>query len=267
MKDQMSATGRVLLVGAGPGDPELLTVRAHRIISQADVIVHDRLVSPEILALAPKCARRIDVGKMPRRHPVPQERINEILVELALGGDTVVRLKGGDPFIFGRGGEEMEAVRDAGIDVEVVPGITAAQAASAATRVPLTQRGMVTGLRYVTGHCKADAPLDLDWAGLADRDTTLVIYMGAANMTEIAAQLIAHGMPRDLPVLAVASATTPRETRLVSRLDSIAGDLAEAGLAAPVLFIVGAVAGLYRPGAVAAIARAAGLRACGAVHA
>lgn len=267
MKDLKTARGRVLLVGAGPGDPELLTVRAHRIISQADVIVHDRLVSPEILALAPPHARRIDVGKMPRRHPVPQERINEILVELALAGDTVVRLKGGDPFIFGRGGEEMEAVRDAGIPFEVVPGITAAQAASAATRVPLTQRGMVTGLRYVTGHCKADEPLDLDWAGLADPETTLVIYMGAANMAEIAAKLIAHGMPRDLPVLAVASATTPREKRLVSRLDSITGDLAEAGLVAPVLFVVGQVVDLYRPEAVAPIARGAVVRARGAVHA
>ncbi len=267
MKDHMLMTGRVLLVGAGPGDPDLLTVRAHRIISQADVIVHDRLVSPEILALAPCAARRIDVGKMPRRHPVPQERINEILVELALEGATVVRLKGGDPFIFGRGGEEMEAVRAAGIPFEVVPGITAAQAASAATRVPLTQRGMVTGLRYVTGHCKADAPLDLDWAGLADPETTLVIYMGAANMTEISAKLIAHGMPGGLPVLAVASATTSRERRLVSRLDAIPGDLLEAGLSAPVLFIVGQVVDLYRPDAVAAIALAAGDRYRGAVHA
>lgn len=267
MKDHITMTGQVLIVGAGPGDPELLTVRAHRIISRADVIVHDRLVSPEILQLAPDYARRIDVGKMPRRHPVPQERINQMLVELALAGDTVVRLKGGDPFIFGRGGEEMEAVRAAGIPFDVVPGITAAQAASASACVPLTQRGMVTGLRYVTGHCRSDAPLDLDWAGLADPDTTLVIYMGAANMAEIAAKLIAQGMPRDLPVMAVASAATPREKRLISRLGSIPSDLDAAGLSAPVLFIVGHVVDLYRPEAVASITEAARRRQLGAVHA
>ena len=267
MKDHMSSTGRVLLVGAGPGDPELLTVRAHRIISQAEVIVHDRLVSPEILALAPSHARRIDVGKTPRRHPVPQERINELLIDLALAGDAVVRLKGGDPFIFGRGGEEMEAVRAAGIPVEVIPGITAAQAASAATRVPLTQRGVVTGLRYVTGHCRAGAPLDLDWAGLADPETTLVIYMGAANMAEISAKLISHGMPKDLPVLAVSSATTPREKRLISELGLIASDVIEAALPAPVLFIVGDVVGLHRADAVSDIARSAALPARRALHA
>ncbi len=260
MKDQITMTGRVTLVGAGPGDPDLLTVKAHRIIREAAIIVHDRLVSPEIMALAPRDARLIDVGKMPRRHPVPQENINGILVDLALEGHGVVRLKGGDPFIFGRGGEEMEALRAAGVTVEVVPGITAAQAASASTRVPLTQRGMVTGLRYVTGHCKADAPLDLDWAGLADPETTLVVYMGAANMAEISARLIAHGMPSDLPVLAVSAATTPRETRLVSRLDAIARDALEADMAAPVLFIVGRVVELHRSEAVQEVVARAGRR-------
>lgn len=260
MKDQITMAGRVTLVGAGPGDPDLLTVKAHRIIREAAIIVHDRLVSPEIMALAPRDARLIDVGKMPRRHPVPQENINAILVELALEGHDVVRLKGGDPFIFGRGGEEMEALRAAGVTVEVVPGITAAQAASASTRVPLTQRGMVTGLRYVTGHCKADAPLDLDWAGLADPETTLVVYMGAANMAEISARLIAHGMPSDLPVLAVSAATTPRETRLVSRLDAIARDALEADMAAPVLFIVGRVVELHRSEAVQEVVARAGRR-------
>ncbi len=249
MKDHITMTGRVTLVGAGPGDPDLLTVRAHRIIRDAAIVVHDRLVSPEIMALVPRDARRIDVGKTPRRHPVPQEDINAILVGLALEGHHVVRLKGGDPFIFGRGGEEMQALRAAGVEIDVVPGITAAQAASASARVPLTQRGMVTGLRYVTGHCKADEPLDLDWAGLADPETTLVVYMGAANMAEISSSLIARGMPADLPVMAVSAATTPREERLVSRLDSIARDAAEADLAAPILFIVGRVVDLHLPGA------------------
>ncbi len=239
--------GSVQLVGAGPGDPDLLTVRAMKAICRAEAIVHDRLVSPEILALAPAGALRVPVGKMPRHHPVPQDDINALLIELARGGLNVVRLKGGDPFIFGRGGEEARALRAAGIAVEIVPGITAAQAAAAATGVPLTQRGLVTGLRYVTGHCRGDGPLDLDWAGLADPETTLVIYMGLAAITEIAAKLMAHGMPGDLPVLAVAEATTPRERRLISRLDAIAGDALEAGLAAPVLFLVGRVVSLACP--------------------
>ncbi len=196
---------------------------------------------------------------------MPQERINGLLVDLALEGRDVVRLKGGDPFIFGRGGEEMEALRAAGVAVEVVPGITAAQAASASTRVPLTQRGMVTGLRYVTGHCRAEAPLDLDWAGLADPGTTLVVYMGAANMAEISTRLIAQGMPADLPVLAVSAATTPRETRLVSRLDSIARDAAGADIAAPVLFVIGRVVELHRTATVEDIVARAPRRA--SVHA
>jgi uroporphyrin-III C-methyltransferase len=240
-------SGRVLLVGAGPGDPELLTVRALKVLARAQVVVHDRLVSAQVLALAPASARRIDVGKSPQSHPVPQEAINALLIELAGQGLTVVRLKGGDPLIFGRGGEEAEALRAAGIPVEIVPGITAAQAAAASAGVGLTRRGLASGVRYVTGHCRGDAPLDLDWAGLADPATTLVVYMGLANMAEIAAGLMAHGMPGDMPVLAVAAATLPRERRLVSRLDAIAHDAAEAGLAAPVLFIIGRVVAEHQP--------------------
>ena len=243
----MRRPGSVLLVGAGPGDPELLTVRAVTALARAEAVVHDRLVSAEVLALAPAAARRIDVGKMPRHHPVPQEEINALLVHLARLGLTVVRLKGGDPLIFGRGGEEVEALRAAGIPVEVVPGITAAQAAAAATGVSLTRRGLAGGVRYVTGHRRDDAPLDLDWSGLADPATTLVVYMGAAHMADIAARLMAHGLPGETPVLAVAAATRPQERRLASRLDAIARDAAEAGLAAPVLFIIGQVAGLYQP--------------------
>jgi uroporphyrin-III C-methyltransferase len=248
--------GRVLLVGAGPGDPELLTLRAVRALARAEVVVHDRLVSAEVLAMAPPGARRIDVGKTPRNHPVPQEAINALLIELATEGLTVVRLKGGDPLIFGRGGEEVEALRAAGVPVEIVPGITAAQAAAATTGIGLTRRGLAGGVRYLTGHFRGDAPLDLDWAGLADPATTLVVYMGVANMAEIAAQLMAHGMPGDMPVLAVAAATLPRERRLVSRLDSIARDTAETGLAPPVLFIIGRVVGLYQPWPVEWTARA-----------
>ncbi len=237
----MRAIGKVYLVGAGPGDPELLTLRAARLIGSAEVVVYDRLVSPEILAMVPDSARMIPVGKAPKNHTVPQEEINAILVELALRGDTAVRLKGGDPFIFGRGSEEADALRRAGIPVEVVPGITAAQGAAAATGVPLTHRGLATGVRYVTGHCRSGVELELDWASLADPETTLVLYMGAANLHEITARLLAAGMPAAQPAMAVSSATTPREARLVSTLGRIAEDFAAAPLAAPVLFVVGRV--------------------------
>lgn len=237
--------GKVYLIGAGPGDPDLLTVRALRLLQAAEVIVHDRLVSPEIMALTPPAARRIPVGKAAGFHSVPQDRINDMLVDLARDGHTVIRLKGGDPLIFGRGSEEAERLAAAGIAYAYVPGITAAQGASASTGVPLTHRGLATGLRYVTGHRARDAVLDLDWDSLADPDTTLVVYMGAANMAEIAAHLIAAGMPVDLPVLAVAHATTPRELRMLSNLARIGADLARTPMEAPVLFIVGRVAGLY----------------------
>ena len=241
----MNRLGRVFLVGAGPGDPELLTLKAARLIGIAEVVVHDRLVSAEVLALAPASARMISVGKAPKRHPVPQDQINDMLVSLAGQGLTVVRLKGGDPYIFGRGFEEIECLKAAGIPYEVAPGITAAQGCAAATGVPLTHRGLATGVRYVTGHCRADLPLDLDWTGMADPQTTLVIYMGAANIAEISGKLISHGMPGGLPVLAINNATTPHERRLVARLDDIAGQAREAAFEGHVLFIVGHVVSLY----------------------
>ncbi len=253
----MKRIGRVFLVGAGPGDPDLLTMKAARALGQAEAVVYDRLVSPEILALAPASARMVPVGKAPGAHPVPQARINAILVDLALAGVTVVRLKGGDPFIFGRGSEEAAELAEAGVPVEVVPGITAAQGAAAATGVPLTHRGLAGGVRYVTGHCRADAPLDLDWAGLADPATTLVVYMGAANIAEIASRLIGHGLPGATPVLVVASATTPRERRLVARLATVAGAMAAARLPGPVLVVIGRVVSLHRACPDAVLARLA----------
>ena len=237
-------SGTVTLVGAGPGDPDLLTIKAHRAILAADVVVHDQLVSPEIMALVPRTTRRIPVGKSAGAHSVPQDRINMLLVELARQGLQVARLKGGDPVIFGRGSEEAEVLRAAGIAVSVIPGITAAQGAAAATGAALTHRGLATGVRYVTGHRAGDGPLALDWASLADPDTTLVVYMGAQTITEIADQLVAHGLPADTPVLAVASATTPRERRLRATLATIAADLALAGMAAPVLVLIGRTAAL-----------------------
>lgn len=249
-------TGHVYLIGAGPGDPELLTLRALRLMQSADVVVHDRLVSDEIMACVPARTRRIAVGKAAGFHPVPQDRINDILVELGRAGLTVARLKGGDPTIFGRGGEEFDAVTAAGITCDYVPGITAAQGAAASAQLPLTHRGLATGLRYVTGHRARDAELDLDWASLADPCTTLAVYMGAANMARIARELIAHGMAADLPVLAISQATTPRERRLQSDLAGIAGALADNPLPAPVLFLIGHVAARACDDALAMIAPA-----------
>lgn len=256
MKDvsQDTREGRIHLIGAGPGDPELLTLRALRLIQAADVVVFDRLVSPEVMALVPPATPRFDVGKMPDCHKVPQGDINALIVRLARQGLVVARLKGGDPLIFGRGGEEADACRAAGIAWDITPGITSAQGAAAATRVPLTYRGLATGFRVVTGHRAANARLDLDWASLASADTTLVVYMGTAQIGEVARQLIAHGLAAGTPVLAVACATTPRERRLASSLADVAANSAAAGLAAPVLFIIGPVAALGDT-AVAAVVR------------
>jgi uroporphyrin-III C-methyltransferase len=237
--------GHVHLIGAGPGDPELLTVKALRLICSADVVMHDRLVSPEIMALVPTGKRLIDVGKLPNCHTVPQESINALLIDLAGQGLRVVRLKGGDPLIFGRGSEEAADLRAAGVAVSYVPGITAAQGMAASTGVPLTHRGLATGVRYVTGHRAKDAKLDLDWASLASEATTLVVYMGVQNIAEIAFQLMRHGLSVSLPVMAVSAATTPRETRLVSTLGRIATDVARMQPDAPVLFVIGHVVSLY----------------------
>jgi len=263
----MRKPGQVFLVGAGPGDPELLTLKAVRMLGLAHAVVYDRLVSDEVLALAPPLARMIPVGKSPRSHPVPQEKINEILVGLAHEGLTVVRLKGGDPCIFGRGSEEAAALYAAGVPVEIVPGITAAQGAAASTGVPLTHRGLARSVRYVTGHCRDDLPLDLDWAGLADPDTTLVVYMGVANIAEVAARLIEQGMPASLPVMAVARATTSQERRLVTRLDRVAADLAGSNLSGPTLFVIGQVVSLYHSCPAEVLALLAMPPACEAAYA
>lgn len=254
----MNGFGTVKLVGAGPGDPELLTLKALRAIERADVVVYDRLVSPEIMALVPEGRRVVSVGKEAGFHSVPQDEINRLLVSLAREGLSVVRLKGGDPLIFGRGSEEAEELRAAGVAVEYIPGITAAQGAASSTGVPLTHRGLATGVRYVTGHRARDAALELDWESLVSPDTTLVIYMGAANMATIAAELIARGLPASTPAMAIASATTPREARVLGQLNTISE--AAKGLVAPVLFVVGQVVSLAPAlglGAVLAAAAAA----------
>ena len=231
----------VHLVGAGPGDPELLTLKAARLIQLADTIVHDRLIGEGVLELAQQRAQCIYVGKAAGRHAMSQEEINALLCRLAHPEKITIRLKGGDPFVFGRGGEEAAYLIGQGIQVEIVPGVTAAAGCAAAAGIPLTHRGLATGVRFVTGHCRSDLPLDLDWQGLADPSTTLVFYMGLGQIGEIADQLQRHGLPGSTPVAAISAGTTARQQILRSRLATLASDVAKGELATPTLFILGPV--------------------------
>ena len=202
-----SQTGAVWLVGAGPGDPELLTIKALKALERADVVVHDGLVSDEILALAPPHAQRISVAKRKSRHSYSQDEINRMLVAFAREGLSVVRLKGGDPFIFGRGGEEVEACREAGVPVEVVPGVSAALGCAAEAMLPLTHRDAASAVSFVAGQCKGLT--EQDWSGLAGQGRTLVIYMGVATGADIADKLIADGVSPDMPVAVLENGTRP----------------------------------------------------------
>jgi uroporphyrin-III C-methyltransferase len=231
----------VYLVGAGPGDPELLTLKALRVLQQADVVVFDRLISPELLALIPTGTARIYVGKASGAHACPQDETNALLVRLARAGHRVVRLKGGDPLIFGRGGEEALHLARHGVACEIVPGVTAAAGCAASLGLPLTHRGLASGVRFVAGHCRADRPLDLDWAGLADPATTLVVYMGLAHIAEIACRLIEAGLAADTPAAAVANGTLPDERSMVATLATLADRLQGESVEAPALFVVGRV--------------------------
>lgn len=232
--------GHVALVGAGPGDADLLTLRAARLIGQAEVVVYDNLVGPGVMALIPAAAQRIYAGKQRAQHSMAQEGINELLVRLAREGRRVVRLKGGDPLIFGRGGEELLALAAAGQSFEVVPGITAAHGAAAYAGIPLTHRDLAQGCIFVTGHLK-DGSSELDWAGLARPRQTVVIYMGLAGLATIAAQLIAHGLPATWPAAVIAKGTLPQQRVVVATLATVAADAARAGLGSPSLTIVGEV--------------------------
>jgi uroporphyrin-III C-methyltransferase len=227
----------VWLVGAGPGDPDLLTVKAARLLGMADVVVHDALVGDGVLALVPPTAELIDVGKRPGR-PIPQELISTLLVTLARDGKQVVRLKGGDPFVFGRGGEEAQALVEAGIPFEVVPGITSAVAAPAAAGVPVTHRGVAASFTVVTGHRPAREP-EIDWRALARVGGTVVVLMGVSQRATIAAELIAGGLDPGTPVAAVRSATTSDQVTVRCRLD----ELPDAAIESPAVLVIGAVAG------------------------
>ena len=231
--------GQVALIGAGPGDPDLLTVRAVRLLQQADVVLHDFLVSDEILDLVPASAKRILVGKRCSNHTVPQEGINQLLIDQARQGLRVCRLKGGDPLIFGRGGEELEALAAAGIRFQIVPGITAAAGCGAAAGIPLTHRDYAQEVVFVTGHRRDGHGLLLDWPTLASADKTLVFYMGLKNLPEIGRQLQQHGLPDDLPLAVIINGTRDDQQVLTGTLseppidrDSIQG---------PALVIVGRV--------------------------
>jgi uroporphyrin-III C-methyltransferase/precorrin-2 dehydrogenase/sirohydrochlorin ferrochelatase/uroporphyrin-III C-methyltransferase len=234
----------IFLVGAGPGDPELLTVKAQRLLSEADVVVYDRLVSAEILDLISPGTTRIYVGKAKARHHMPQDEINDLLVRLARAGHRVVRLKGGDPFVFGRGSEEAVRLTEEGIPFEVVPGITAASGISAGLGIPLTHRSLSTSVRFVTGHCRQDVELDLDWQGLADPDTTLVVYMGLANLEQIVGKLLAAGLAPDTPAAAVTRGNMVDQRQCVTTLAHLPATVAEAGYGAPTLIIIGHVVNL-----------------------
>lgn len=241
---QTHRVGSVALVGAGPGDPDLLTVKALRTIREADVIVHDGLVSREILGLATRRVRRISVAKRRSRHSYAQTEINAMLVAFAREGLAVVRLKGGDPFMFGRGGEEVEACRAAGVDCVVVPGITAALAAAAAVGAPVTHRGAAQSVTFVTGHAQGGFEPDLDWASLARPNHTVVIYMGLAQASVIANRLIAAGRAPETPVVVVENASLAAERRVVSVLAGLGA--ACLGLDGPAMLMVGEAMSLAR---------------------
>ena len=252
MEHNPSPIGKVWLVGAGPGDPDLLTLRAARLIMQAKVIVHDGLVGPAILALASPKARLISVAKSRSRHTLQQEEINALLIREALSGHDVVRLKGGDPFIFGRGGEEAEDCRAAGVNVEVVPGISAAIGAAAAAQMPLTHRRSASIVSFVAGQCKGLT--EQDWTGLAGKGRTLVIYMGLATADAIAEKLMADGLAPDMPVAVVENATRPEMRVLRSPLAGLGALVTRHKVKSPALIIIGEVAAQPADAPLAALA-------------
>jgi uroporphyrin-III C-methyltransferase len=240
MENALNTKGTVYLVGAGPGDPDLLTLRAARLIMQADLIVHDGLVGEDILAMAGPKTRLVSVAKRRSRHTMAQDAINALLVAEAKAGKDVVRLKGGDPFVFGRGGEEAEACRAAGVTVEVVPGISSALGAAAAAQIPLTHRASASAVSFVAGQCKGLT--EQDWSGLAGKGRTLVIFMGLASAPLIAEKLMADGLSPAMPVAVIENATRRDMRVLRSPLAGLADIVARERVKSPALIIVGEVA-------------------------
>ncbi len=240
LQEWKAPKGEVYLVGAGPGDPELITLKALRLMQQADVVIYDRLVSTPILELCRRDATKIYVGKARSNHSVPQEGINALLVDYAKKGKRVCRLKGGDPFIFGRGGEEIQELFQAGVPFQVVPGITAASGCSAYAGIPLTHRDYAQSVRFLTGHLKEGSP-ELPWNELVYENQTLVLYMGLVGLERICEQLIAHGQRPDMPVALISKGTTPEQKVVVGSLADIASKVTEHQIHAPTLTIIGEV--------------------------
>ncbi|WBX82833.1 uroporphyrinogen-III C-methyltransferase [Sphingosinicella microcystinivorans] len=247
MADTRITPGEVWLVGAGPGDPELLTRKAEALIGAASVIFHDALVSPAVLALAPADARCIPVGKRSGRHSKTQEEINRLLVSAALAGERVVRLKGGDPSVFGRSAEELAALAAAGIPARICPGITAASAAAAGAGISLTLRGVARRLQFVTAHARAGETLSLDWKTLADPAATLAVYMGRGAAAEIAARLTENGLASDTPVLVAANVSRPDALLLRTRLDLLPLAVKSVDPDACILLLIGSAVAGSRP--------------------
>jgi len=235
---------KVSIVGAGPGDVELLTLKAQRLLKEAGAVVYDRLIGQEILDMIAPGAEKYFAGKECKKHVMTQDEINELLVSLAKKGLKVVRLKGGDPLIFGRGGEEAEYLVRHGIPFEIIPGISSATGCAAYNGIPLTHRGLATGVRYITGHCK-EPELELNWQSLADTDTTLVVYMGLANLGVITRKLIEYGLPEDFPLAAIENGTLASNRVVISTLQAAASDINAAALKPPTLLIIGRVVSLY----------------------
>lgn len=243
LQEWKTPQGEVYLVGAGPGDPELLTLKALRLMQQADVVIYDRLVSQPIMDLCRRDAEKIYVGKARSNHAVPQEGINALLVKYASQGKRVCRLKGGDPFIFGRGGEEIQELFDAGITFQVVPGITAASGCSAYAGIPLTHRDYAQSVRFLTGHLKEGSP-ELPWNELVYENQTLVLYMGLVGLENTCQQLIAHGQRPNMPVALISKGTTPEQKVVIGTLADIASKVSEHHIQAPTLTIIGEVVSL-----------------------
>ena len=239
-----TSQGMVHIVGAGPGDPELLTLKAFRLIQNADIVYYDRLVSDEILDLVRRDADRISVGKSKGDHSVPQPEIHDLMIASAKEGKRVVRLKGGDPFIFGRGGEELQAVAAAGVDVQVVPGISSALGCAATSGVPLTHRDHAQTLTFVTGHAKAGGVPNLDWESLAKPAQTVVVFMGVGTSGTIAEKLIAAGRAPDTPVAVIENGTRANEIRVFGKLAELSGLIENGGIKGPALLVIGEVAGI-----------------------
>jgi uroporphyrin-III C-methyltransferase len=238
--------GSATLVGAGPGDPDLLTLRAVKAIQRADAVLFDALIDPSILALARPDARLLDVGKRCGRHPMKQAAINRLIVRLAQSGAHVVRLKGGDPLVFGRGGEELDSLRAAGVPVEVVPGVTAACAAAASLQIPLTHRDVARSLHFLTGHGSDGAVPAHDWDGLAASGGTIAAYMAGKTLRSVSARLMEAGLAGSTPAVAVENASRPNETHLHGTLATLPDLLDAAQPSGPTLVLIGAVVALSR---------------------